>query len=272
MHITINGIETRYILDDDGNSSWMTFLHPLGADLSLWDQHAGYFRSHYTVMRYDARGHGQTGVPAAPFTMEDLAHDLAALLDALGATATHLVGVSMGGMIAQQFALMHPRRTLSLTLADTTSGYDDDARRLLRERAAQVRREGLAPQVDATLARWFTDDYHRTHPEVIEQIAEVLGGTQPAGFAAACEAMAGFDVRQRLSQIAAPTLVVAGRHDTGTPVAMNRAIAQAIPGARFETIDAAHLAPIEQSRRFAALLESFLRELVQSVDSERQSQ
>jgi 3-oxoadipate enol-lactonase len=272
MHITINGIDTRYVLDDDGSGSWMTFVHPLGADLSLWDQHAGYFRSHYTVMRYDARGHGQSGVPAAPFTIEDLAHDLAALLDALGARATHLVGVSMGGMIAQQFALTHPRRTLSLTLADTTSGYDDDTRQVLRERAANVRRDGFASQLDATLTRWFTDDYRRTHPEVIEPIAEVLRGTPPEGYAAACEAIAGFDVRQQLGQIAAPTLVVAGRHDMNTPVAMNRAIAQAVPRARFETIDAAHMAPIEQSRRFAALLESFLRELVQPLDSERQSQ
>lgn len=262
MHVTINGIDTRYVLEQDGNGPWLTFIHPLGADLSVWDQLAGYFRGAYRVLRYDVRGHGQTALSPAPFSIADLSNDLAALLDALGASATHLVGVSMGGMIAQSFALDHPRRTLSLTLADTTRGYDSTGAAQLRERAAAVRRDGVAPLVDATLARWFTDKFRRAHPEVIEVIADVLHNTHSQGYAQACEAIAAFDSRARIGAIECPALVVAGEYDTGTPIAENRSIAEAIPGARFAALEAAHLAPVEQGARFAALLESFLKEAV----------
>jgi 3-oxoadipate enol-lactonase len=262
MHVTINGIDTRYVLDQEGNNPWLTFIHPLGADLSLWDQFAGYFRGAYSVLRYDVRGHGHTACAHAPFSIADLADDLAALLDALGAPSTHLVGVSMGGMIAQSFALDHPQRVRSLTLADTTRGYDAAGVAQLRERAAAVRREGVGPLVDATMARWFTEKFRRAHPEVIEVIADVLRNAQPEGYSHACNAIATFDSRARVHNVACPTLVMAGEHDTGTPVAENRSIAQAIPGARFVALDAAHLAPIEQGARFAALLESFLKEAV----------
>ncbi len=108
MQVNINGIETRYVLSNEGGGPWLTFIHQLGGDLSVWDQLAGYFRDDYTVLRYDLRGHGKTAVSGEPFGIADLSHDLAALLDALGAPSTHLVGMSMGGMIAQQFALDHP--------------------------------------------------------------------------------------------------------------------------------------------------------------------
>ena len=116
MQVNINGIETRYVLSNEGGGPWLTFIHQLGGDLSVWDQLAGYFRDDYTVLRYDLRGHGKTAVSSEPFSVADLSHDLAALLDALGAPTTHLVGMSMGGMIAQQFTLDYPSRVDTLTL------------------------------------------------------------------------------------------------------------------------------------------------------------
>jgi 3-oxoadipate enol-lactonase len=250
------------VLDDESGGPWLTFVHQLGGDLSVWDQLAGHFRHQYTVMRYDPRGHGSTANSPRPFTFADLADDLNALLDALGASDTHLVGVSMGGMVAQQFALAHPSRLLSLTLADTSSRTPPDARAMWDQRAATVRRDGIQALADATLDRWLTTDFRHRHPEAVEQICEVLLRTPAEGYAMACEALRDFDVHEQLRDLRIRTLAVAGRHDTGTPPALTKAMADAIEGARFELLDTAHLAPVEGSQRFAALLETFLHKTV----------
>jgi 3-oxoadipate enol-lactonase len=248
MQVKINGIETRYVLSNEGGGPWLTFI----------DQLAGYFRDNYTVLRYDLRGHGKTAVSSEPFSIADLSRDLTALLDAVGAPTTHLVGMSMGGMIAQQFALDHPSRVDTLTVADTTSGTPPEGRALWDQRAATARTEGMASLVPATLSRWLTPDYQAAHPEAVEQIRDVMTHTLSEGYAMACEALRDFDLRGKLGTIRCPTLAVGGRHDTGTLPAATQAIADAIQGAQFEMLEAAHLAPIEQSHRFAALLETFL--------------
>ncbi|CAB3767959.1 3-oxoadipate enol-lactonase [Paraburkholderia humisilvae] len=262
MQVNVNGIDTRYVLGNEGGGPWLTFIHQLGGDLSIWDQLAGYFRNDFTVLRYDVRGHGNTAAPTAPFTVADLSTDLAALLDTLGAKSTHLVGMSMGGAIAQQFALDHASRVNTLTLADTFACTLPDARSIWDQRAEAARRDGLASLMPASLERWLTPNFRGAHPEVVEQIRDVYLHTTVEGFALACAALRDFDVRDRLAEIRSPTLAVAGRHDTGTPPAATKAIADAVPGARFEVLDAAHLAPIEQSQRFTALLETFLQSQV----------
>jgi 3-oxoadipate enol-lactonase len=259
MQLTINGLDTRYVLSNEGGGPWLTFIHQLGGDLSIWDQLAGYFRDDFTVLRYDVRGHGRTAVPARGYQVADLAGDLAALLDALGAPTTHVVGMSMGGMVAQQFALDHPTRIDSLTLADTTSGTPADKRSVWDQRAASARSDGMKALAPATMERWLTPDFHSSHPEAVEQIREVFESTPREGYALASEALRDFDVRGRLPELKVPTLAVAGTHDIGTPPALTKGIAETIAGARFELLDAAHLAPIEQSHRFAALLETFLQ-------------
>lgn len=262
MQANVNGIDTRYVLSNEGGGPWLTFIHQLGGDLSIWDQFAGYFRNDYTVLRYDMRGHGQTAVPTAPYSIADLADDLAALLDALGAPRTHVVGISMGGAVAQQFALAHAQRVDTLTLADTFSATQPDARSIWNQRAETARRDGMASLMPATLDRWLTPDFRAAHPEVVEQIREVFASTQAEGYALACAALRDFDLRDRLAEVRIRTLAVAGRHDTGTPPAATKAIADAIEGARFEVLEAAHLAPVEQSERFTALLETFLHKEV----------
>jgi 3-oxoadipate enol-lactonase len=258
MQVKINGIDTRYVLSNEGGGPWLTFIHQLGGDLSIWDQLAGYFRDDFTVLRYDVRGHGATAVPDQPFTVADLSRDLVELFDTLNVPQTHLVGMSMGGMIAQQFVLDHPSRIATLTLADTASGTVPENRAAWDQRAAKARSEGMDSLVSATLGRWLTPDYQAAHPEAVEQIREVLQQTSPQGYALACEALREFEVHTRLSEIRLPTLAIAGIHDTGTPPAATQAVANAIEGAQYELLDAAHLAPIEQSHRSAALLETFL--------------
>ena len=161
-------------------------------------------------------------------------------------------------MIAQQFALDYPSRLDTLTLADTTSGTPPEGRATWDQRAAAARTDGMAALVPATMSRWLTPDFQKAHPEAVDPIRGVLLRTAPQGYALACEALRDFDVRNSVSAIRAPTLAIAGRYDTGTPPSATEATARSIPGSRFALLDAAHLAPIEQSDRFAALLATFL--------------
>ncbi|MEZ0603075.1 hypothetical protein ACAX43_13095 [Paraburkholderia sp. IW21] len=167
-----------------------------------------------------------------------------------------------GGMIAQQFTLDYPSRADTLTIADTTAGTPPEGRAVWDQRAAAARKDGMASRVPATLSRWLTPGFQAAHPEAVEQVREVLTNTLPEGYAMPCEALRDFDLRGKLGTISRPTLAVAGRRDTGTPPAATQAIADAIEGVQFEMLEAAHLAPIEQSHRFAALLETFLEKPV----------
>ncbi|WP_310630573.1 alpha/beta fold hydrolase [Paraburkholderia sp.] len=262
MQATVNGIDTRYVFEDRSGGPALTFIHQLGGDLTVWDTLAGHFRHRHRVLRYDVRGHGGSAIAHEAFGFRELAADLAALLDDRDIRATHLVGMSMGGMIAQQFALDHTARVLSLTLCDTASRTAPEARASWNERAECVRRDGLVALADVTMARWFTADFRHTHRDIVAQVCEVLLRTPAQGYARACEALRDFDVHERLAQLRVPTLAVAGRHDSGTPPAQTEALARAIEGARYELLDAAHLAPVEESHGFAALLETFLRQQV----------
>ncbi|KMZ12115.1 Beta-ketoadipate enol-lactone hydrolase [Candidatus Burkholderia humilis] len=260
MQLTINRIDTRYVLDNEGGGLWLTFIHQLAGDHSVWDQMAGYFRNSYTVLRYDLRGHGDTTISSDSFTIDDLADDLAQLLDKLGAPSTHVVGLSIGGMIAQTLAANHEDKVDSLTVVGAPAFIPEDARPTFRQRADSVRKNGTASIVDATLERWFTPDFRRAHPEVVEQIGETIARTPAEGFARAAEAVSTFDLCAKLPNVGKRMLVVAGAQDVGTPPAASKVIAETVKGAQFELIDAAHLSPVEQSQRFSALLDSFLRD------------
>jgi 3-oxoadipate enol-lactonase len=259
MQLTINRIDTQYVLDNEGGGPWLTFIHQLAGDHSVWDQMAGFFRDDFTVLRYDLRGHGGTTVSPDDFTIDDLADDLAELLDRLGAPSTHVVGLSIGGMVAQKLAANHADKVDSLTVVGAPAFVPEDARPGFEERAASVRDHGTASIVDATLERWLTPDFRKAHPEVVELIGETIASTPTEGFARAAQAISRFDVRDKLPAIDKRTLVVAGQHDSGTPSAASKVIADTVKGAQFELLDAAHLTPVEQSQRFGALLDSFLR-------------
>jgi 3-oxoadipate enol-lactonase len=259
MQLTINRIDTRYVLDNEAGGPWLTFIHQLGGDHSVWDQMAGYFREGFTVLRYDLRGHGDTTVSRDAFSIDDMADDLAELLDRVGAPTTHVVGLSIGGMIAQSFAANHADRVDSLTVVGAPAFISEDARPGFAQRAANAREHGTTSLADATLDRWMTPAFRKAHPEVVEQIGETIARTPAEGFARAAEAVSRFDMRAKLKGIDKRTLVIAGEHDSGTPPAASKVIADTVPGARFELLDAAHLSPVEQSQRFSALLDGFLR-------------
>ena len=257
MKIHANGIDIHYTLE--GTGPVVTLVHSLATDLTLWDDLAAALSKRFSVLRYDARGHGETSAPDAPYSFPQLVGDLVGLLDALKIERTHFVGLSMRGMLGQHFALVAPERLARLALVSTTSRIPPEARGLWDERIAIARAQGMQAHVESTLARWFTVPYRAAHPEVMARIGALVAVTTVAGFAGWGAAICTLDVTKQLGAVRAPTLVVVGADDPGTPPAASQAIATAIPGARLEIIpQASHQLVIEQAERFQRLLLEFL--------------
>ncbi|MEZ5616373.1 MAG: 3-oxoadipate enol-lactonase [Rhodocyclaceae bacterium] len=257
VKIRANGIDLH--CEVSGSGPWLTLSHSLCCDVSMWQPQLAALERHFSVLRYDTRGHGQSDAPAGAYTFEQLTDDVLGLLDALQIGRTHFVGLSMGGMIGQHLALKAPDRIDRLVLADTTSRMPAEAQPLWAERIRIAQEQGMAAHVEPTLARWFTAPWRATHPEVVERIGDLIRDTPVAGYVGCAEAIARIDLTDRLPAVKAPTLVIVGRDDPGTPPAMSEAIAAAIPGARLEIIpDASHLSNIEQAEIFNRLLLDFL--------------
>ncbi|VVD82791.1 3-oxoadipate enol-lactonase 2 [Pandoraea morbifera] len=264
MKVSANGASLHYVVD--GHGPWLTLAHPLGADLTVWDDLVPDLAAHFRVLRYDSRGHGRSDVPHGPYSVKQLAADATALLSSLEIPRTHFVGISMGGAVAQQVALDAPERITSLTLIDTTAGYDEADAKRFRERASQARDDGMKALADDTLGRWLSAGFRKRHPHRAERIRALVAGAHPEGFAAACEALAEFDVRSRLHEIEAPTLVLVGENDPSTPPPVAQRIADGIAGARLVVVpDAAHLSIVEQKQFVTNALATFLQGAASNV-------
>jgi 3-oxoadipate enol-lactonase len=258
MKIRSNGIDINYRVEGQG-SEWITLSHSLACNLGMWDEQMDLLKPDYQVLRFDTRGHGGSSAPAGPYTLEQMADDVHGLLKALGITQTHWVGLSMGGMIGQTYALKYPGVFKSMVLADTTSRRPPNAAQMWAERIAAVQAQGMEAVLQPTLERWFTAPYRDRHPEVIARIAKDIRATPVAGFVGACQAIATIDLLDRLKEIRCPTLVCVGDQDHGTPPEMAKLIHENLPGSElFIVPDAAHIANIEQKDVFNAMLSAFL--------------
>ncbi len=257
MKLTANGIDIHYTIEGEGPV--VTMSHSLGCNLSMWDEQASALSARYRVLRYDTRGHGQTTAPSGPYALDQLAEDLRALLVAIGVSRTHFVGISMGGMIGQVFALKHPQMLGSLILCDTTSRYPEDVRAAWDERILTVLARGMEPMVEPTLQRWFTASFRKQHHEMMDRVRAMLRGTPPKGYIGCCHAIPTINTTDRLREIRCPALVIVGEEDKGTPVEMARLIHAALPGSELAIIpSASHLSNMEQPEEFNRVLLTFL--------------
>ena len=264
MLIDVHGRATHVRVQGPPDAPVLLLLHALGANLTIWDRPAEALARTLRVVRYDLRGHGQSApgpaTDTAPLTIELLAHDALAVLDALGIDDTHVGGVSVGGMVAQAIAAAAPQRVRSLTLCNTLPLFPAPVRAMWRERAGQVRAHGLAPLADAIVSRWVTPATFATPAS--RRLRHMLGATVPATYAAGAEAIAACDLRQSTAAIRAPTLVLAGDSDLATPADAVAAMAATIHGARFTLLaQAAHLPMLEQPLAVSQAMQDFLADL-----------
>lgn len=263
MKALCNGIDIHYDITRNesaqGRRPWITLSHSLACNLHMWDDQMAALTQTFNVLRFDTRGHGLSSAPPGDYILEQMADDVKGLLDHLGIARTHWVGLSMGGMIGQTFALKYPEVFQSLVLADTTSRRPPNAAQMWGERVAMARANGMAGVLDSTLARWFTDGYRNTRRDVMARIGEQILSTPVDGFAGACAAIAKVDTLDRLKEIRCPVLIIVGDQDHGTPPEMARAIHENLPGSELRVIpSAAHLSNVEQPDVFNQALAAFL--------------
>ena len=242
-----------------GGSECVLLVHAIGMDHRMWDAAAEFLARDFRVVRVDLRGHGKSPVPPRPYSLEALADDVAAVLERLDIAKAHLVGLSLGGMVGQAFALEHAGRLGRLVLANTTSSYGPEGRAMWQARARAVEGGGMAAIKDLVLTRYFSDAYREEHAGVVEETGRRLLQTPAQGYLGCCDAIADLDFTRDLSRIHARTFVIAGEKDAGTPPAMSEAIASRIAGARLAVIPgAAHLSAVEKPAEFNALVRDFL--------------
>ncbi|MFI5708364.1 alpha/beta fold hydrolase [Kribbella sp. NPDC051620] len=224
---------------------------------ALWGACADRLGGRFDVLGWELPGH-RSGVPAtAPFTVEELAAQVVAGVNELwGPGAFRYAGDSLGGAVGLVLLVDHPDRVSAATLACTSARFG--APRMWRERAALVRAEGTEAVVKGSRERWFSPGFADREPAAVEALIDALRAVDDESYALACEALAEFDLRQRLPRIDRPLALIAGRDDVATPVADAQRIVNAVPGARLTILDdVAHLAPIEAPDRVAAILSNW---------------
>ena len=247
---------------DAGRGPAAVLVHAIGCDMGMWDELAADLAAGgLRVVRVDVRGHGASPVPKRPYSLMELAQDVALVLDRCGIEKAHWVGLSMGGMIGQAFAIAHPGRLARLVLANTTSSYGADGPKMWEARAKAVEDGGMAAITELAMTRYFSDAFRLERADVVERIRSRFLATDSAGLYRLLRRDPRSSTSPAGSRGSAPTLVIAGEKDAGTPPAMSEAIAKAVPGAELAVIPgAAHLSAVEKPREFNALVRGFLCE------------
>lgn len=258
MKAQLQGITVHY--EVSGQGPWLMLSHSLAADLRMWAPQVAAWQAHFTVLRYDTRGHGQTEATPAPYTLDQLADDAHALLRHVGAERAHWVGLSLGGMIGQTLAIRQPGSLGRVVIANSTGRGAPNASQVWGERAAMARSQGMQALVQPTLSRWFTPAFVQARPDLMREVGDMIGGTSVEGYAGCCAAIAGLDTLERLRALPHPALVVAGEQDVATPPAMSEAIHRHWAGSSFLQIsDAAHLSNLQQPETFTQAVLRFLK-------------
>jgi 3-oxoadipate enol-lactonase len=252
----VSPVDVPFRLDGPAGAPPLLLSNSLGTTSEMWDPQIPALTERYRVVRYDTRGHGTAPVPNGPYSLDDLGGDAVALLDRLGIERAHVVGLSLGGMTGMWLGAHAPERVDRLVLMCTSAMLAEEHD--WPARANLVREQGPGAIADATIERWFTPGFVERNPDTVARLRATLADTPPEGYAACCDAIGGMDQLADLERIEAPTLVIAGREDPATPPPHAERIAEGIPGARLEIVDAAHLANIERAEEVTRLTLSHL--------------
>ena len=241
----------------DGAGPPLLLLNSLGTDLQMWDPQVDRWARSRTLLRFDQRGHGRSEAPSGPYHLDRLGEDALAVLDAFGQQRVDVCGLSLGGVVALWLAIHHPGRVGRLIVADSAARIGTQA--AWQQRAATVLDDGMDAVADLIIERFFSPGFRAAAPAQVARMRETVRGTSSVGYAGSCFALADADLRDDLSRIVAPTLVLVGSNDVATPPADAQELAAGIAGSQLvELAGAGHLANLEVPHRFAADVERFL--------------
>lgn len=261
MLLPINGRRIFFDLVGPEAGPVVCMTHSLASDGGMWaEQVPPLLAAGFRVLRIDMRGHGGSDPVDGTYTMPALAGDVALVLDALGIAKVHYIGLSIGGMLGQAFAIEHGGRLHSAMWCDTLPATPAGGEAVWQQRIDAVTQAGsLSVIADGTIERWFTPAFSARDPGRWRQIFDTITGTTPQGFIGCAGAIRSFDFLAALPNLRVPLMVVCGDGDLGTPPAANRRIAGLVPGGQYSEIaDARHLPNIEQPEAFNRIMITWL--------------
>ena len=251
-------LDTNIEVTREGKGPALVLLHCLGVDRHFWD-FAAPLGSDFTVIRYDLPGHSTSAVPGSAYSIDDLADQLAAILKAQNFERASVAGISLGGLIAQNFAARYPKLVDRLILVDTTPRYTDEMRGMWAERAATARGKGVAVMVDALLKIWFSAQALIEDLPGVRYVRDTLRRASGEGYALACEALAAADLRDLVPTIKARTLVICGDDDIPSFLDAARWLSGNIKGAELLWIGGTrHASVLEKPQHAAETMKAFL--------------
>jgi 3-oxoadipate enol-lactonase len=254
--IETNGTQINVEVSGRDGAPALMLSNSLGTNLHMWDAQADELARHFRLIRYDRRGHGKSAVPKGPYTMETLGRDVLGILDVLKIKKTNWCGLSMGGMVGQWLGANAPARMEKMVLSNCTDYYADKTP--WNDRIKTIRDKGLAVIVGPNMERWFTKPFRDSHAQAIETFTRDFLATSLDGYIACGEAVRDMDHRTFLPNIKPPVMIIAGRQDPATTLAMGESMRDRIPGAKLAVLEAAHISNVEQPKAYTETVLKFL--------------
>jgi len=253
----VPGAKLYWKRDGRDDAPRLVLLNSIGTDMDLWDAVLPHLRERFALLRLDTRGHGASIAEPGDGSLAQLADDVIAVADAAGFDQFSLAGVSLGGMIGMQLALVRPERVEKLALICTSATMDAGA---WSDRVVTVRSKGMGAIADLAMGRFLSEAFALASPAVFESVRRQLLAMDAEGYAACGTAIRDMDLIEHIAAITCRTLVVTGSRDTSTPYAGHgERLVEAIPGAVHLELDAAHLAPIEAPEALSGALLTFFQ-------------
>ncbi|MGZ5095581.1 MAG: alpha/beta fold hydrolase [Burkholderiales bacterium] len=247
----------NYIVE--GSGPRVALVHGVGGVMQNWDGVVERLRDRFELLRYDLRGHGESEKCKGAYTLSDFVDDHVALLDQLGWQSAHVVGFSLGGIIAQSIAIEHAARVHKLVLVSAIAGRSEEERRKAKERAGALAQGGATTHLDWAVDRWFTREFQLAHPEIVEERKRQARTQDPACYAAAFHVLANYDLADELHRIRRETLVMTGELDSGSTPRMARLMAERITGAELGLLpNLKHSVLLEAPELVASNIAAFL--------------
>lgn len=258
MEGTAQSADATISFDIEGpaNAPPLLLINSIGTTRNLWTRQLHAFSSAYRVIRYDARGHGRSSVSPGDYTLEQLAEDAIAVMDAAGVASAHICGISLGGITAMWLGVHASPRVNSLVLANTAARIG--SLQSWTERIELVNTLGMSAVADKAMSMWFSKEFRDRERDLINRFHAMVESCPPVGYLGCCAALRDADLREAIANVRCPTLAIAGSIDPSTPVDALKFIHSKISGSRMVTLDAAHLTNVEQANVFTSKVMAFL--------------
>lgn len=261
MRVRVTGTDLFVTTAGDATRPALILNHSLATSHDMWGPQIALFARHFHVIAFDMRGHGASAAPEGAYSLDQLADDVVALADHLGLATFNFLGLSIGGLIGQSLALRHGGRLKKLILSSTFTGpVNADGKKGWDERIATATAQGMASQIEPTMARWLSAAFQKSAPHTAQWIRDQIAATPVAGFAGCAAAIRDMTLEPaRLGAIKAPTLVIAGELDPGATPAAGQRIVEAVPGAESYVLSGGfHLCNVEFPHVFNERVLAFL--------------